>query len=148
VIAYGDVLFHGFLLPWLLDTGDDFVLLVDENWRATANRGREADYVHCSESFTRRAMNGRVWLRECSVALPESRIHGEWMGFMKVAPGALPRLRAAVDALAAEAGGRRAKLLHLLNRLVADGESVRVLYTSGHWLDVDSLADVLNAGDF
>jgi hypothetical protein len=29
-----------------------------------------------------------------------------------------------------------------------DKSSVRVVYTTGHWLDVDSLDDVLAAGSF
>ena len=36
----------------------------------------------------------------------------------------------------------------LLNRLAANGRRVRVVYTSGNWLDVDSLEDVVNAAGF
>ena len=43
--------------------------------------------------------------------------------------------------IAAEPGNRQAKLHHLLTALVEGGERVRVLYTTGHWLDVDSLDD-------
>jgi NDP-sugar pyrophosphorylase family protein len=36
----------------------------------------------------------------------------------------------------------------LLNRLAAADHPVRVVYTSGNWLDVDSLDDVVNAAGF
>jgi phosphoenolpyruvate phosphomutase len=36
----------------------------------------------------------------------------------------------------------------LLTELVARGEKLRVVYTTGHWLDVDSVADVIAAGRF
>ena len=36
----------------------------------------------------------------------------------------------------------------LLNALIARGERVQVVYIAGHWLDVDSLADVERAGGF
>lgn len=35
-----------------------------------------------------------------------------------------------------------------VDELVRRGHSVRVVYTTGHWLDVDSLEDVLAAGSF
>jgi phosphoenolpyruvate phosphomutase len=36
----------------------------------------------------------------------------------------------------------------LLTELVRNGERVRVIYTTGHWLDIDSLEDVVAAGSF
>ena len=40
------------------------------------------------------------------------------------------------------------QLAELLNRLAAGGLEVRVLYTTGNWLDVDSLYDVIQAARF
>ena len=40
-------------------------------------------------------------------------------------------------------------LLHLLlAELVQRGNPIRVLFTNGHWLDVDSLDDVVAASSF
>jgi NDP-sugar pyrophosphorylase family protein len=36
----------------------------------------------------------------------------------------------------------------LLNRLAEQGQEIRVIYTSGNWLDIDSLEDVVNASAF
>jgi NDP-sugar pyrophosphorylase family protein len=44
--------------------------------------------------------------------------------------------------------GREAKMYHLLAALIAQGKDVRVTYTTGHWLDVDRLDDVVAAGRF
>ena len=44
--------------------------------------------------------------------------------------------------------GQAATIPTALDRLVGGGEKVRVLYNTGHWLDVDSLDDILAAGDF
>ena len=70
------------------------------------------------------------------------------MGLLLVRAGALPRFREAVEKMAAAPEYRRAKLHHLLNELVQQGEQIRVVYTTGHWLDVDSLEDVVAAGRF
>jgi phosphoenolpyruvate phosphomutase len=40
------------------------------------------------------------------------------------------------------------KLPDLLQLLIADGAKVRVIYTTGHWLDVDSVEDVVVGAAF
>ena len=70
------------------------------------------------------------------------------MGFLRVAASALPRFRQAMARMSSDPGNRLAKLHHLLSHLAANGERIRVIYTTGHWLDVDSLDDVVAAGSF
>jgi phosphoenolpyruvate phosphomutase len=67
---------------------------------------------------------------------------------MRVRAQALPALRAAVDEMVAEPANAKAKLHHLLARLAAQGQEIRAVYTTGHWLDVDSVEDVIAAGNF
>ena len=57
-------------------------------------------------------------------------------------------LNRTLDGLLAQDGGRARKMSRLLNALVRAGHPVRVIYTTGHWLDIDSLEDVVNAGAF
>jgi len=148
LVSYGDVIFNRYILDALAETDEDFSIVVDTDWRESVNRDRVADYVSSSEPHSRRAFHRRVTLVRTAEELPEGDIHGEWMGFLRVAAGALPRLRQAVSQLAARSECRRAKLHHLLTDLVERGEQVRVIYTTGHWLDVDSLEDVIAAGSF
>jgi phosphoenolpyruvate phosphomutase len=148
VVSYGDVIFKRYILEAIAEADADFVIAVDTDWRDSVNRGRAADYVQCSQPHSRRSFYQPVWLERAAEDLAEDRIHGEWMGFLRVAAPALPRLRAVVAELAADPANRLAKLHHLLSTLVARGERVRVVYTTGHWLDVDSLDDVVAAGSF
>ncbi len=147
-VSYGDVIFNRYILEALADTEDDFTIIADTEWQESVNRGRAADYVSCSQPYARRTFYQAVYLKQSGEDLAEDAIHGEWMGFLRVAAAALPRFRALVAALAAEPANRRAKLHQLLSELVRRGERVRVLYTTGHWLDVDSLEDVIAAGNF
>jgi phosphoenolpyruvate phosphomutase len=41
-----------------------------------------------------------------------------------------------------------AKFHHLFTHLVSEGTRVKVVYTTGHWLDIDTLEDLLGAGNF
>ena len=112
------------------------------------NRGRAADYVSCSQPHSRRDFYQRILLCSAGEELPEAEINGEWMGLLKVSGDAMPRLRAVVARLLADPANRRAKMHHLLAELVHSGEEVRVIYATGHWLDVDSLDDLVAAGSF
>ncbi|RMF95879.1 MAG: phosphoenolpyruvate mutase, partial [Gammaproteobacteria bacterium] len=148
LISFGDVIFKRYILDGLNEPDADFVIAVDADWQASVNRERAADYVRCSEPNSRRAFYREIVLEAAGEDLPPAERHGEWMGLMKVAAPALPRFRELVAELAAEPANRRAKLHRLLNELVARGERVRVVYTTGHWLDVDTLDDLVAAGSF
>ena len=43
---------------------------------------------------------------------------------------------------------RQAKLFNLLTELRAQQQEIQVMYTTGHWLDVDSVDDLVTAGSF
>jgi phosphoenolpyruvate phosphomutase len=147
-VSYGDVIFNHYILGALAEATDEFVIAVDTDWRDSANRGRAADYVTCTQAHSRRNFYQQVYLESAGEALPEESIHGEWMGFLKVAAIALPKFRAVVRGLAATPSNRQAKMLVVLAELMRSGSRVRVIYTTGHWLDVDSLDDLLAASEF
>ncbi len=148
LISYGDVLFNKYIPQALSEQEGDVVIAVDTNWRESANRHRLADYVHCNRPHSRHAFGTRIELERMATDLPEDEIHGEWMGFVKVAATALPLLRETVETIVSGEGGRQAKMPALLNELVRRGQSVQVIYTTGHWLDIDALDDVVQAGSF
>ncbi len=147
-VSYGDVIFNHYILDALAETGDEFAIAVDTDWRESANRGRAADYVGCTQAHSRRNFYQQVYLEAVGEGLADERIHGEWMGFLKVAAGSVAKFRATVAALAADPANRQAKMLAVLAELMRTGSRVRVIYTTGHWLDVDSLEDVLAASEF
>ncbi len=147
-VSYGDVVFKGYIIDTLAQSDCGISIIVDTDWRQSVNRDRPADYVECSEPYSRRAFYRQVYLQSASEDLPEDRIHGEWMGFLKVQPAAIPAVVDVVSSLLADTTGRQAKMHHLLAELVNRGQEVRVIYTTGCWLDVDSLDDVLAAGSF
>ena len=147
-VSYGDVIFNRYILDALRESDDELVIVVDTEWRESVNRGRAADYVTCTQPHSRRSFYQPAYLDRAAEDLPEDRIHGEWMGFLRVSAPALPRFRDAVARMSSDPANRLAKRHHLLSRLAASGERIRVIYTTGHWLDVDSLDDVVAAGSF
>jgi len=149
VISYGDVIFKRYILQALVETSDEIVIAVDANWEESVNRHRAADYVKCSMPNSKQAFFAPVTLKMIAEREDMDCIHGEWIGMLKVAASAMPRFRDAVrSVLERPDGGELKKLPDLLNELVARGERVRVIYTTGHWLDVDSIEDVIAASSF
>jgi len=147
-VTYGDVLFRRHVLELLLEAEGEFVLVVDTDWEESANQGRHADYVRCSAPHSRRRFGEPVRLERMDVALPPGERHGEWIGLLAVAPTAQGAFRDLCATLLSDPENRRAQLSRALNALVEAGREVRVVYTTGQWLDVDSLYDVIAAERF
>ena len=147
-ISFGDVLFKRYILDIVAEPEDDFVIVVDSHWQDSVNLGRAADYVHCTEAHSRQGSYHDIYLQQAGETIPEDHRHGEWMGLVKVSKAGLPVLRELVAELCELPDNRQAKLYALLNELMRRDHRVRVVYTTGHWLDVDSLDDVLAASDF
>ncbi len=147
-LSFGDVIFKRYIVDGLAEPDADFVIAVDADWQASVNRSRAADYVTCSEPNSRHAFYHPVSLQQAGEDIADDQRHGEWTSHLRVAASALPRFRERVAAMAQDPVHRRTKLHHLLSELVAAGETIRVVYTTGHWLDVDSLEDLVAAGSF
>jgi len=148
IISYGDVLFRRYILDLLMEAREGLAVVVDTNWRESANRHRVADYVSCDFPYSRQHYSHQVLLRNVDANLAESEIHGEWMGFLKIGADMLPVFQAVLDELLDAEGGRASKMPSILNAMVARGVPVRVIYTTGNWLDIDSIEDVVCAGGF
>ena len=148
VVSYGDVLVRKYVLEALTETENDFAIAADANWIESVNRYRTADYVSCSIPNSRQAFYSEVILEEVGEELDPARIHGEWMGLLKVSGEAVPRVREIVAEMCSGPNGKVATVPALLGELVRRGEKIRVLYSTGHWLDIDSLDDILAAGSF
>ncbi len=148
IVSYGDVLLKKYIVQELVETDDDVVITVDSDHRESRNRGREADYVTCSEPSSRRAFYNAVTLRAFRRDASDE-VHGEWMGIVKFSQRGAKMLADRLRGLATEPERLRTmKLPDLLQGFVQAGVPVRVVYTSGHWLDVDSVDDVLVGAQF
>jgi len=146
VVSYGDVLFRKHIVELLRDVDAPYAVAIDTNWRESVNRNRKADYARCSHPYSRAAYGREVQLAEIRSDLASDATHGEWMGFMLIAASSVAEAgELARGILARDA---TAKIPALLNELVSRGRPVRALYTTGNWLDIDSVEDVMHAGGF
>jgi phosphoenolpyruvate phosphomutase len=70
------------------------------------------------------------------------------MGFLKASPGAARHITDVIQKILAKPDSRKAGIPQLLQELLKQQYPIRVLYTAGHWLDINSLEDVVQAGNF
>jgi phosphoenolpyruvate phosphomutase len=138
VVSYGDVLFRRWVLDELLDAEGDFVIAVD----SLAKPDRRADWVVASEPHGRSSILHDVVMRAIDVDPTTPGITGEWTGLLKLSAEGTRVVR---EMLALDATGG---VPDLLRRIVARGHTVRVVYSRGGWLDVDTLSDVLRGSAF
>ncbi len=151
LIAYGDILFRQYIMDRLLAAEGDVVLVVDALWRERDSdpRSRMRDLVACSTPFiTGYLDSGPVLAKQLGPEIDEIDIGGEWIGLAKVSDVGAEALRSEIDALRQGGDLANAGLCDLFNRLIARGHDVRVLYVTGHWLDVDNQSDLEEARSF
>ena len=155
LVCYGDVLFRSYILEGLLAAEGDIVLAVDSLWRDRVGQSpdRTADLVACSRPFTGdyleedpvRLVFAGDGLRPDEVA---HEIHGEWIGLAKLSAAGSRRVRAELAAMERDGSLEGAGLPALFQRLIDAGEDVRVVYSAGHWLDVNDAFDLAKARNF
>ena len=151
LISYGDVLFKKFIVTQLLDCEADFAVMIDTAWRNSRNRNRFADYVVCSRESSQVGFYEEVFLKRVISDLANgSPIHGEWMGFLKMSATGAEILRKLIVEMIDENNFNMEgfDMAALLNLLVERGNEIRVIYTTGNWLDCDSVADAVEGSTF
>ena len=147
-VSFGDVLFKPYLLQLMDDFQDEVVIVVDTQWQDSVNKERAADYVHCSEPHSRDSYSHEIFLKDSKEDMDPNMIHGEWMGVVKFSNKMVPALKQAMQKLKVSSDFDVAKFHDLFSFLVSEGHNIRIVYTTGHWLDIDTLEDLLEAGNF
>ena len=148
VISFGDILFRRYILSSLLDAKDDIVIAVDAAWEQRGSFNGSEDLVRTSRSYSLAYDDAEVWLTEMDPKLDQKDVYGEWIGLLRTSACGTVVVRAAVEELSRRDDASSLQLYDLFNYLVRGGQSVRVVYHTGHWIDVDNLEDLNRAQKF
>jgi len=148
IISYGDVLFNSYIPQALLQAKEDFVIFVDSNWQEKTSYTRLGGFAECTAPNSRKAFNTQIHLKQLGTAIPSDRIHGVWMGFLKISATGASQLQELLPKLLAVPENRKAGMATLFQELLKQHQPICVLYTVGHWLDINNLDDVVQAGSF
>tara|TARA_X000000368_G_scaffold404043_1_gene379665 strand:- start:1337 stop:2950 length:1614 start_codon:yes stop_codon:yes gene_type:complete len=147
IISYGDVLFKKYVSLMLLEESSDISLVVDTNWKQNINPERESDYVRCNQRSDRSSLGNSIELETIGIDLSSEIIDGEWMGMIKIKKELRKDLYKLVKDLL-DNSSDKATMPDLIKLFKQSGNKVSVIYTSGHWIDIDSLEDLVKASHF
>ena len=145
MVLYGDLLFRSYMLGDLMNAEGDLVVVVDSN-----HRGGGRDLAYCDAEDDRAFYRQRVLLEQISdqAGWRQRAPSGRWIGMLRCRGRGARVLRETLEALSGQDDFDRLGMPELLNRLVADGQPVQVIYVNGRWLDLNNLHDLQRAGVF
>ena len=87
-------------------------------------------------------------MKSIGAGLDGDKINGEWIGLAKFSGNATGKIKEILSDLNASDRLDGASMIDVLQRFMERGEEVRVLYITGHWLDVDNASDLEDAQKF
>lgn len=149
VILYGDLIFRGYILRGLVESTRELTIVVDSEPSARAASGAP-DFAYCSNADDRSLWGQDVLLKALS-SKPEENgttAHGRWIGMLRTRGQGRHWVEAALDTLSQHEHFAHMTMRDLLVELIRCGHPIRVIYIHGHWLDVNSIADLEDAGAF
>jgi phosphoenolpyruvate phosphomutase len=142
-VVYGDVLFRRYILDELLESAADVTVVVDSVHTSTAN---PRDLVTATIRNTGRYHDDEPALLT-GVAAHPAQAAGQWIGLMYLSAQGTQLVRNELEAMQAEDALAHADLPALLLR-ISRHHPIAIHYITGHWLDVDTTADLAEARNF
>jgi phosphoenolpyruvate phosphomutase len=141
LLAFGDIVLKRHIVQALLEeAGEGITLSVDSALAGQA----VADRVAGSRPDARFSLEP-VHLAAIGDAVDAAGSHGGWIGLLHVGSEGAAWLREAIAEARADGTLARARIADLLTRVLQRGRPVRVVYTRGGWVNVNNLADLIDA---
>jgi phosphoenolpyruvate phosphomutase len=105
--------------------------------------------VRCREPFSTKYLDEEeVAVTDIGHDFAADQIQGEWIGLAKFSEKGSERVKFEISAMQKDGTARQASMIDLFGRLLKAGEDIRVIYISGHWLDIDNADDLADAQKF
>jgi phosphoenolpyruvate phosphomutase len=142
IVAFGDIVLKRHILQALLEEADaGMTIAVDSALAGTDH----PDRVACDRPDTGRFSFEPTLLRAAGSSVPVAEGHGAWIGLLHLGRDGADWLRAAIAEARAAGTLGTDHIYDLLGRVVARGHAVRVVYSRGGWVNVNNLADLVDA---
>ena len=142
LVAFGDIVVKRHIVQALLEeAGHGITLSVD-----SALAGHDhPERVRASRGDAGRFSFEPVRLEAIGDGLAPTESHGAWIGLLHAGRDGVTWLHEAIEAARADGTLTTAPLAALLAYVVARGHPVTVVYTRGGWVNVNNLADLIDA---
>jgi phosphoenolpyruvate phosphomutase len=143
VICFGDIIFKRYILLDLLDNNSDAVLIADPtvglNTKFTNDNNR--DLIECDQPYDKTKFNQIIKLKKISNDANSVKIHGEFIGVLKLKNNALKVAKNLLNQYF-----ETDRLKHLtLNDFIFDINTtlpVEVIFIKDSWVNINSIKDL------
>jgi len=142
LVAFGDIVMKRHIVQALLEEAGPGITLVVDSLLAGAE---QPDRARCDRTDTGRFSFEDVVLAAIGDGVSAAQSHGVWIGLLHVGSDGASWLMEALDEAQTAGTLARERLSDLLTRVVARGRPVRVVYTRGGWVNVNNIADLVEA---
>lgn len=143
LITYGDIVFKSFILDLMEESNNDITIAVDSR---IEDRKDEyvGDFVTCTHKNSKKFGLENPKLLNAKLTPKEqlkSDADGEWIGLLKANSKGSAVILKALEELSTKSDFSELKMGDLFNFLISQDVVIEVVYTEGHWIDVDSFKD-------
>jgi phosphoenolpyruvate phosphomutase len=142
LVSFGDIVLKRHIVQALLEEADAGITLAADSALAGADG---PDRIMGDRPDTGRFSFEGVFLRAIGDSVRPAESHGKWIGLLHLGGDGAAWLRDAIAQARADSTLRTARLCDLLARVIANGRPVRVVYSRGGWINVNNLADLVDA---
>jgi phosphoenolpyruvate phosphomutase len=142
LVAFGDIVVKRHIVQALLEeSGTGITIAVDSALAAA----REPDRVIGDRPDTGRFSFDGVSLMAIGDGIDPRESHGVWIGLLHLGRDGAQWLVEAIREARADGTLRTARISDLLSRVLAKSHPIRVVYGRGGWVNVNDLADLVDA---
>jgi phosphoenolpyruvate phosphomutase len=142
LVSFGDIVLKRHIVQALLEEASAGITLAADSALAGADG---PDRMMGDRPDTGRFSFEGVLLRAIGDTVPSTESHGKWIGLLHLGGAGAAWLRDAIAQARADGTLRTARLCDLLARVITRGRPVRVVYSRGGWINVNNLADLVDA---
>ena len=149
IVSYGDIIFEKSVLQKLIDSKDDFSIVVDKNWEEYWKTRFENPLVDAESLIVDN--NGYI----NNIGQNASNVHeicGQYIGLMKFQGEGLKYLKrfyektekeskSGVNPLNSNLPFQKSFMTDLLQGLIESGCNLKAVFTNNGWLELDSIHD-------
>ena len=143
IISYGDIVFKDYILNDLLNDSNDITLIVDADYVINEDY---KDYVRTDIPYSKRLFWQSARFEMMSATMDINEINGEFIGLWKINKTGSDIVKNTLDELSKRENFRQLRMSDLFNE-ISKTHPVAVRFIKGPWLDIDTIADLLKAGD-
>ncbi len=148
IISFSNVTFEKRIVQTLIESRDDFAVLIDMKIQDGVGDQHQIDYMQCSKSCGDLPYSSWDLVKEVNSQMEEDRRDGAWVGLIKISGAIVASTLYIVRSAIEQKGPRNATISVLINVLVESGKEVWALYTTEHRLDIDSPYDLIQVSSF